>query len=65
MITVRGIECAFSLGLYQDPVPITLQVVQAELVTSDGSGSPMCLVVTFSDGRSRSPFFCKTASSLR
>jgi len=57
MLTVRGIECAFELGLDQDRVPLTLQVVQSEMVPCDGLGSPVRLVVTLSDGSHRSPFF--------
>jgi hypothetical protein len=55
MLTVHGIECAFSLPLDQDRVPITLQVLEVESITSDSSLSPVRVEVTFSDGVHRSP----------
>ncbi len=55
MLIVRGIECAFSLPLNQDRVPITLQVLEVESVTSDSSLSPDRVEVTLSDGVHRSP----------
>jgi hypothetical protein len=57
MLTVRGIECSFELGLDKDRVPLTLQVVQADMVTCDGLGSPMRLVVTLLDGSHCYTFF--------
>jgi hypothetical protein len=55
MLTIHGIECAFSLPLDQDRVPITLQVLEVESITSDSSLSPVRVEVTFSDGVHRSP----------
>jgi hypothetical protein len=55
MLTVHGIECAFSLPLNQFHVPITLQVLEVESVTSDSSLSPNRVEVTLSDGVYRSP----------
>ena len=55
MLTVRGIKCTFSLPLNQDRVPITLQVLEVESVTSDSSLSPDRVEVTLSDGVHRSP----------
>jgi hypothetical protein len=37
MLTIGGVECAFSLALDQDRVPVTLQVVEVEQVSADCS----------------------------
>jgi len=55
MLTVRGIKCAFTLPLDQDRVPLTLQVLEVESVTSDSSLPPVRVKVTLSDGIHRSP----------
>jgi hypothetical protein len=41
ILTVYGIKCASSLPLDQDRVPIMLQVLEVERVTSDSSLSPV------------------------
>ena len=55
MLTVHGVECAFSLSLENDRVPLILQVIHVENVFSDTSNNPVHVEVTFSDGSHRSP----------
>ena len=55
MLTVHGVECAFSLSLENDRVPLILQVIHVEKVFSDTSNNPVHVEVTFSDGSHRSP----------
>jgi hypothetical protein len=50
MLTVGGVECAFSLAIDQDRIPITLQVLEVELVTDDCCDTPVRVQVTLSDG---------------
>jgi hypothetical protein len=50
MLTVGGVECAFSLTIDQDRIPITLQVIEVELLTDDCSNTPVRVQVTLSDG---------------
>jgi hypothetical protein len=55
MLTVRGVECAFSLPLDQDRVPIILKIIEIERVTSDCWLSPVWVQVTLSDAIHCSP----------
>ncbi len=55
MLTVHGVECAFSLSLENDRVPLILQVTHVEKVFSNTSNNPVHVEVTFSDGCHRSP----------
>jgi hypothetical protein len=55
MLTFHGVECAFSLSLENDHLPLILQVVHVENVFSDTSLSPAHVEVTFLDGCHRSP----------
>jgi hypothetical protein len=50
MLTIGGVECAFSLGLDQDRIPLTLQVVSIEQVTCGSSIPHVGVEVILSDG---------------
>ena len=50
MLTVDGINCAFSLPLGQDRVWLKLQVIKIDIIYSDSSASTQQIEVTESDG---------------
>ena len=49
MLTVGRIQCAFTLPLVHDHVPLTLQVLELEIIL-DGSLTPVRVQITLSDG---------------
>jgi hypothetical protein len=49
MLTVGRIQCAFTLPLVHDRVPLTLQVLGLEIIP-DGSLTPVRVQITLSDG---------------
>jgi hypothetical protein len=49
MLTVGRIQCAFTLPLVRDRVPLTLQVLGLEIIP-DGSLTPVRVQITLSDG---------------
>ncbi len=49
MLTIHGVECAFSLSLENDRLPLILQVVHFENVFSDTALSPVHVQVSFLD----------------